>query len=690
MTARLCETIPARYVKAVEREFFFDADEIQDLDVLAEREQPKLGVPGESCHTNLFFGFFFDGTKNNYVKAEEGKNYSNVVRLYDCYPGLSVPGVLPATTDWSYNKEQFTHFFKAYIPGVASPFKEVGDDGEGFTETLGAGTGRGGQARIAWALIQAINNVHRYFMGRVLITSTEAGSLVHRMDLSKWHRAQMPLNRRHEQPGPNDKENERTQTILIEWLEKLHAAVSQHWPGKNGKPAKTDPAFVKTIFISIFGFSRGATQARAFTNWLMSMCKLDAQLCGKNGMTLGGFPVEFDFLGIFDTVASVGLGNSYGNKFWGRIFDGHGAWADAESNLRIPEGIKCLHLVAAHEIRRSFPVDSISVKGVMPENCKEIVMPGVHSDIGSGYCPTEQGRGVDPDGADMLARIPLIHMYRAARLAGVPLKLELASDIVKKRFAVTPGVINSLNSYLAICQAKPKDGVHPSFTEIMREQTKLRIMYHRARRMKGSRPVTASESFQRATNFDKNDLQSAYLELDDEIAAFETWMNKNGNIAQNDVQVAGFRNEKYNEWKEIARWWKTEPPLPDAAVQFFDEYVHDSRAWFKISLSAADSEQKALKLLEAWTKTLRDHEAASPYQEGGPTSSGLSDEKVAAVREYIKTGKIPRMRTEEREDWDIAGYLRYRKVYAGADNFLISKVPAKQPGGEQESGQAAA
>jgi hypothetical protein len=350
-----------------------------------------------------------------------------------------------------------------------------------------------------------------------------------------------------------------------------------------------------------------------------------------------------------------------------------------------------VHLVAAHEIRRSFPVDSISVNGAMPESCEEIVMPGVHSDIGSGYCPTEQGRGVDADGADMLARIPLIYMYRAARLAGVPLKLELASDIVKKRFAVTPGVIDSLNSYLAICRAKPKDGVSPGFTEIMREQTKLRIMYHRARRIKGSQPVDSSESFKRATTFDKNDLHSAYIELDEEIAAFEAWMNKKKNGSQYELQAAGFDNEKENEWKEIARWWKTEPPLPDAAVQFFDDYVHDSRAWFKISLTAADSEPKALKLLEEWATKLREHDVSPYYEEGGGIKpTGITEEQTKAAREYMKTGKIPRMRTEEREAWNIAGYLRYRKVYAGADRFLISKVPALRPGGVRESEQAVA
>ena len=78
-------------------------------------------------------------------------------------------------------------------------------------------------------------------------------------------------------------------------------------------------------------------------------------------MTLGGFEVAFNFLGLFDTVASVGLGNTLGNSLLGKMFDGHGGWADTDDSLRIPQGIPCLHLVAAHELRRSFPLDSISV-----------------------------------------------------------------------------------------------------------------------------------------------------------------------------------------------------------------------------------------------------------------------------------------------------------------------------------------
>ena len=73
-------------------------------------------------------------------------------------------------------------------------------------------------------------------------------------------------------------------------------------------------------------------------------------------------------------------------------------------------------------------MDSISVGGGLQPNWWEIVIPGVHSDLGCGYAPGEQGKGRMKDGTDMIARIPLAIMYKMARLAGVPLKLEYASD----------------------------------------------------------------------------------------------------------------------------------------------------------------------------------------------------------------------------------------------------------------------
>lgn len=116
----LVPNIDTNFLNPEEKDVFFSNDDLRSLKKYEHREQPEFGKPGESCKTNLFFGFFFDGTKNNYIDAETGKNHSNVARLYDCYPGLSVPKILPTSTDWTYKPEQFNNFFKVYIPGVSS------------------------------------------------------------------------------------------------------------------------------------------------------------------------------------------------------------------------------------------------------------------------------------------------------------------------------------------------------------------------------------------------------------------------------------------------------------------------------------------------------------------------------------------------------------------------------------------
>ncbi len=663
---------------------------------LESREQPKIGVPGDSCKTNLFFGFFFDGTKNSYVQAEKGKNLSNVARLYDCYPGLSVPGVLPSSTDWQYKPANYTHFFKVYIPGVATPFKEINDSGVGAELTLGAAMGFRGEARIAWALVQAINNVHRYFFKAPLVSPSEALTLISRIDLAAPSRRAMGQESYF---GFKSSKDERTRDQFTAILKRLHQAVSQHRPDKKtGRPKKIDPGIVQTIHLSIFGFSRGATQARAFANWLVELCKLDARLSGMgDAMTLGGFNIDIDFMGLFDTVASVGAGNTFGNSLLGRLFDGHDAWADSEGGLRIPSGVRCVHMAAAQEVRRSFPLDSIAVGPIMPANCEEIVFPGVHSDLGCGYSPGEQGRGVDLDGADMLARVPLVHMYKMARIAGVPLKLEFASDAAKRRFQIAPATISALNQYLAVAVHKAGP-----LTAIMREQGKYQMQWRLARRVRSHTPLESSASFARASVFDQNDLHSANLDFEKEIAAFETWLAEKGKGFVPKVQIPGFGNDHESEWEEIATWWKKAPSPPEAVLRFFDEYVHDSRAWFKLIPGNPDSEEDMHALLREWIvlresarernaladkiflekqKELfrlvgRKQDANSPKPP--PRPDGLTDAQRKATDEYMRTKKIPSMLTEGREPFEWAGvagkagYLRYRKVYAGRDSELIS------------------
>lgn len=155
------------------------------------------------------------------------------------------------------------------------------------------------------------------------------------------------------------------------------------------------------ISLAVFGFSRGATEARAFVRKLLSRCvDKDGQRCWID-RDLWRIPLRITFLGLFDTVASVG---------------GPGLHLDWASELAIPPEVeRCVHYVAAHEVRQAFPLDSVRVDRTYPANCEEVVYPGMHSDVGGGYAPDAQGR------SNLLSRIPLRHMYAAALEAGVPL-----------------------------------------------------------------------------------------------------------------------------------------------------------------------------------------------------------------------------------------------------------------------------
>lgn len=679
MSAQLCSAIPGNYSDAANRQLFFKVKaEKETVDACDVREQPKIGVPGKSCETELFFGFFFDGTRNNYeASSKSGKqNHTNIARLYDCFPGQSVPGVLPKETDWDYKQDRYSHFFRVYVPGVGTEFKQIKDSGTGLRATLGAGLGIGGAARIVWALVQAINNVHRYFHKHPLIDNDEASQLANQVEIDRNKLFQT-------KPGSRwaelfKQKDDKTRQTIEGMLRRLHTAVTPHWIDKMlGRPPKIDPGIVKKINISIFGFSRGAAQARGFANWLLAMCQRDAELHGRGNasMTLGGFPVDFNFMGLLDTVASIGSANTMGNQWGLGMVDGHGFWADADTSLRIPEEIPTLHLVAAHEVRRSFPLDSVSVGVNTADNCTELVFPGVHSDVGGAYAPTEQGKGLDSTGADMLSRIPLVYLYRAARLRGVPLKLELAKAEVKQRFALAPAAIAAFNAYLGQC--KVQSG---TLTAIMREQRRLFIQWKLLRAAHATTALETTASFARASSFDQNDLHSANIEFGEELTAFNTWRAAQGEHFQPQPQAAGFDNEHLREWEEIATWWKPNPTLAVEVTGFFDDYVHDSRAWFKFVPTGAggspDNEDEMHAVLRTWVAKRR---AAEAERKRNPhANDGLTAEQGRAADLYALTGKIPRMDNAGRETYALAraGYLRYRKVYAGGDTVLLSSAPS--------------
>ena len=313
-----------------------------------------------TCQQSLCMSFFFDGTGNNLDADSPTNELSNVAKIFLAHK----------------RDDESQGLYRVYIPGIGTYFKEINDDGG---TTRGLAFGAEGQARIDWAFKQ--------------------------------------------------------------FDEKL----------KHAESLATNPTNkITMVRVSAFGFSRGATEARAFARKFQERC---AQ--GGTGWQLkaGGYPVRFYFLGLWDTVASVGVPMSANNTpvaqslgwmsaanalrarntttngvrtlAFGQpgadpspgLADGHGSWANP---LDVPTMIeKCVHMVAAHEMRNSFPLDSCRRDMRYPDSVEEMVYPGVHSDVGGGYRPGEGARSTKP--GQMLSVIPLRAMHQEAWGSGVPL-----------------------------------------------------------------------------------------------------------------------------------------------------------------------------------------------------------------------------------------------------------------------------
>lgn len=140
---------------------------------------------------------------------------------------------------------------------------------------------------------------------------------------------------------------------------------------------------VRSIEFDVFGFSRGAAAARHFINELVSGegSKVVASIKAAATAVKDDFSWVFNsgyavnFVGIFDTVAAIA------NPFLGDV---SGANANNPGvDIRLREGCakKVVHLVARDEVRKNFALNSAG---------QDILVPGVHSDVGGGYLPIAQ------------------------------------------------------------------------------------------------------------------------------------------------------------------------------------------------------------------------------------------------------------------------------------------------------------
>ncbi|HDS1653792.1 TPA: DUF2235 domain-containing protein [Stenotrophomonas maltophilia] len=340
------------------------------------------------CGVDVSIGCFFDGTRNHRLTSKRRKDMSesNVSRLFDVYDLERAKGVGRRPTN-----------FASYIQGVGTEaLKEIGDTGTGWHARAGAAAGWGGEGRVNWMLLKVQDHLLTHSprqpsppaMGfdstapvarkmsadlRLHLQDVERLAQAARMSLSNYlavNQGQEEIDLRNSLSG-----GFWNMVGALQLVRGTHLARADHtvrravlqerraFLEKKVAPFQKQNPRVDRIRISVFGFSRGATETSAFCNSLGDACDP-----GPGSLCLYGIPVKIDFMGLFDTVASVGAAQS----FFESLFDDHGGWATAE-DLRIPADVRrCVHMVAAHEVRGSFPVDLVD-----GANCEQIIYPNM-------------------------------------------------------------------------------------------------------------------------------------------------------------------------------------------------------------------------------------------------------------------------------------------------------------------------
>lgn len=490
------------------------------------------------CQGRVHINVFFDGTGNNWdwagtfvsgksrsSQTQRARNgHTNIVRLWDA-------AVEEATTG----------IFKIYVPGVGTPFEEVGDTSQDG-DMAGGAAARYGAHRINWAILQVYNSLSRYVENGLLFDKPAALAAVQNMTrvmsmsaFDDWIKSpSLPLS-----------ENAHRQLRLREKEDHLAAVLKALELRKK----------VLEVNVSVFGFSRGSAQARTFAHWLFEIARYNNYHCSR---MLAGVPLKLNFMGIFDTVASVGIASCI--PAVGRLARGKMNWAWGEMMSIHPDVEQCVHFAALHEQRMNFPLDFAPNDG---GRRKQVLYPGMHSDVGGGYTPGSQGKGMRGWGASPnLSQIPLIDMYHEAFTAGVFLKepSEIKNDATAgPGFACDIRLIRCYNNWLS------KHGVAGGD-----HRRQIRGHAQQYLRWRGLRAKDGPSNMRRQRYFIESDHEDQY-----DLNQAQVWMSVSK--AGNEFNFI----DRLNSERDLLNAFDAADVAPEVAA-LLDDYVHDSLAGFYI------------------------------------------------------------------------------------------------------------
>lgn len=507
--------------------------------VAANRDVPSSPPgPFQDCRDVIHIAVFFDGTGNNDKEDAATKRWSNVARMF-------------FATFLRSQEDKTKTTYPIYISGVGTPYngkpvRWLSSAGVWIQDGLpGGGAGAGGDRRL------------------------DQG---------------------------DDAVNDRLRDVLIANAKSMGGAVGKYAATGNAKSfAEVNAALgkhrlIKVINLSIFGFSRGAALARAFSNRILESSKQEG-----DELLYNGYPLRLNFMGIFDTVASFGVPAANVQLPFG------------ERDLVLsPKIERCVHYVAAHEVRFSFPVDLIRKKGQFANpNWEEKTYPGVHSDVGGGYEPVDQGVN------NNYARIPMRDMMREAVMSGVRM---WSYDEIKKvrfstyqeRFECKTETETAYKAYMATCG--PLSG---TIEKQMEQHMKLLFSACGTMHRTGLQSPAERSAAQGTRSSIGYSSMAQEIEIYRDPAKAGKWVRVSSTVRD----FAQF--VKPHGW-QIAAW---DTKAPSGAVDFVSQFIHDS----KLNISEPFSYFKPRGV---------DESSVNIWQEGGRWLGG----KATAVGNAVESG----------------------------------------------------
>lgn len=445
-------------------------------------------------------------------------------------------------------EEKLLGQFRLYVQGVGTPFPE---GAEPEPHKTGAQSGTYGDRRMRYAFLFMANELARLLTGKVLVEETI--------------------------PAISHAVKDKKQVEV--WRQKLEQILA--------KPLEAAPK-IPMVTLDLFGFSRGAAAARAFLNHLIEWASdgKTPQFCG--------IPLRVRFMGLFDTVASVQYADSMPIPF-----DGHMAWAKSKYMV-IPAFVEqCVHLVAGHEARNSFPLTTISASHEQAPKRLEIVYPGVHADVGGGYGPTAQGKGthlgnnrIRQQQWDLLSQIPLNDMYERACKAAVPLvrRGELVDRKLTKYFAISPELQRRFDAYQSTLQQ------YRGGAPLLRQFHNHYLTYLGWRRQVLPRATFINQPFmihcKQTQVQDHINLDEANAEFHVYIQQFVEPVSRANILVGSATLTANYLTRRKQGMDMYDRYWATAPAPSTVVRELFEQYVHDSRAGFVLTDPQSERDYK--------------------------------------------------------------------------------------------------